>query len=395
MFKRFTLFLLTICLASCQKDPNQSSIPTLIVDIDNVTEAKLSDYFESIDYVWMEDESTEDASIGVMHRLISHRDKFYIFDEDICICFYIFSDKGDFIRKVRGYGDGPGSYMYPSSFQVIQDTIRLVDISQRKILSYDLDGNWLYDAKLRSPALEVFVDTKGNEFYYAASYLSTDIMNQVQVYDQVGTLNFEGFPFRGTFEEIKTINREPFIEINEGVVFLEQYADTLFLLKNEKLEPFLLFDFLKKGFTESDLNQIKDYEPLEYLDYLNNRIPLYFLGMAVGNQRYFLGYFQYRNNHYLGIYDFEKTSGSVFKSGINNDLDQGKVIHGLSNFNDSSVYAWTTGRDLYKHVQHLRSKMTDQTWETFVKGEGYKLVSTANRAKNSENRVLMILKWKK
>lgn len=391
---RSVVFLLIICLASCQKDSNQSSIPTLVVDIDEVSEAKLSDYFESIDYVWLEDESNEDASLGVMHRLILHQDKYYIFDEDMCICFYIFSDKGNFIRKVRGYGDGPGSYVYPSSFQVFQDTLRLLDISQNKILSYDLEGSWLYDAKLKSPALKVFFDTKGNEFHYVASYLSADLMNQVQVYDKHGTLIFDGFPFRSTFEKIKTINREPFLEANDDVVFFEQYADTLFWIKNGFRESYLRFDFLKKGFTESDLIQIKDYEPLEYLDYLNNRMPLYFSGLAIGNQRYFLGYFQYRNNHYLGVYDFEKTSGSVFKSGIINDLDQGKVIHGLSYLNDSSVYTWTTGRDLYKHVQQLRGKMSDKAWETFVKGEGYKLVSTANRAKNSENRVLVILTWK-
>lgn len=386
--------LLLVSLWSCNKEKHRSTVPTLMVDIDNVSQAKISYYFGSIDYVWLEDESSEDASIGVMHRLIAHKDRFYVLDEDICTCFYIFSDKGSFIRKVRGYGDGPGSYLEPSSFQVVQDTLRLVDIAQRKILSYDLDGNWLYDTRLKTPALEVFVDNKGNEFFYAASYLSSDLLNQVRMYDKEGLLSFEGFPFRETYEEFKTINRRPFLENRKGILVLEEYADTLYVINNGLIEPYLAFNFLKKGFTDKDLNHVKDLEIPEYLEYVNHKIPLYFTGSAVANQKYFLGYFHHRDKHYLGVYDFGNASGSVFKTGIINDLDQGKLIYGLDYLNDSSVYGWTTGRDLYKHVQQLHSKMSNKEWEEFVKGDGYKLAATANRAKDSENRVLIILKWK-
>jgi|GEM_PF-2718584 len=39
--------------------------------------------------------------------------------------------------------------------------------------------------------------------------------------------------------------------------------------------------------------------------------------------------------------------------------------------------------------------MTSTDWEEFQEGKGKKLVSTAKRAGSSENRILILLKWKK
>jgi len=380
---------------SCEDKQVSDDIPTFIIDIDKVTEAMASDYFESIDYLWLEDESDPEASIGVFHRLIRHADKIYLFDEDICRCFYIFSSEGDFIKRVKGYGEGPGFYQYPSSFQIIDDTIRLNDISQRKILLYDLNGNWINDLKQRFPANEFLIDNKGFEFYHSESYLLKDSKNEVRIFDSDGNLTFEGFPYDERLLPQKVKNRAPFIELEGGVLFLSGYADTLFLLEQFVKKPYLAFDFHGKGFKDSDLEKIQNFDHSELLDFINYKSPLHFDGRSVANERFFMGTFRYRDKAFLGIYDFRNNRGKIHAWGMVNDIDDGLKIYSLSQLDKDFVHGFTTGIDLYQHVQGLKSNMTEMEWEEFENGKGNKLVKTSLRAKDSENRVLIFMKWKK
>ncbi|SIT14983.1 6-bladed beta-propeller [Belliella pelovolcani] len=379
---------------ACTVHETKSEIPTLSIDLDQVRKGKASDYFESVDYLWFEDESSEDASIGVFHRVIKHKGRFYIFDEDICICFYIFSEDGKFIKKIKGYGEGPGEYMSPSVFLIQNDTILLNDISQKKILSYDLDGNWLEDGEQRLPANEVHLDSKGNEYYFSRSYMLNNTKNQVRVFDKHGHLKFVGFPYKDEFLGLNVVNRKPFVELSGGVVLVDDYIDTLYIIDQYVEKPFLAFDFKDKGYKSKDLERLKDLDVMEQLEFLNKKTPLYFDGRAVLSERFFIGSFRFQEKSVIGVYDFENHVSSTFDFGVINDLDQGKVIYGLSPLDQESVYSWTTGIDLYKHVESLKRTMSKEEWQKYVKGEGSNLVNTAIRAKESENRVLIIFKWK-
>ncbi|SNS29173.1 hypothetical protein SAMN06295967_106196 [Belliella buryatensis] len=58
------------------------------------------------------------------------------------------------------------------------------------------------------------------------------------------------------------------------------------------------------------------------------------------------------------------------------------------------LHSWTTGVEMYKYVQNLKKEMKEEAWQEFINGKGANLVSTAILAKESENRVLIIFKWK-
>ncbi len=313
----------------------------------------------------------------------------------MCRCFYIFFSDGKFIKKVKGYGEGPGFYLYPSSFQVVNDTILLNDISLKKVLHYDLDGNWLQDINQRHPANEIYIDRKGNEYYFSRSYLLDDSKDQVRVFNMTaGQLKFSGFPYAEEFQGLNVINRDPFIEMKRGVVFVDDYLDTLFIIEQNVAKPFLAFDFKDKGFKSKDLEKLKDLDIYEQFEFMNKQTPLHFDGSSVLSERFFMGSFRFQDKVFGGVYDFENQSSSTIKSGIINDLDQGNVIYNLLPLDQESVYSWTTGVEMYQHVQNLKKEMKEEAWQEFIKGKGANLVSTAIRAKESENRVLIIFKWK-
>src|SRR5690606_8579289 len=98
---------------------------------------------------------------------------------------------------------------------------------------------------------------------------------------------------------------------------------------------------------------------------------------------------------FTGILDKQKSSFHMINNPIRNDIDSGLDIFNLNFLDRESVWTYSTGKDLYDHVQQLRADMGDPEWENFVKGRGKKLVRTAFNAKDSENKILIILKPKR
>lgn len=390
-----SLLFLVFSIFSCVSEKTEYQLHTLIVDIEKVTKGKVSDYFEAIDYVWFDDESNPEASIGVFHRIIEHKNRYYLFDEDICVCFYIFSSEGLFIKKVKGFGEGPGSYQYPSSFQIIKDTIRLNDISQNKILHFDLDGNWIKDTPQQLSVNEIYIDKTGSSFHQSMSYLLNNSKNQIRVFDSKGDLSFEGFPYDARISALKVKNRMPFIELDKGVIFKDDYLDTIYIIKGFNAEPYLAFDFKGKGFKNRDFNEVQDLDHFQIVDFINKRSPPHFMGRAVISDKFFLGGFKYLDGAFIATYDFEEKTSKVHHWQLVNDIDEGPGIYLPDRINEEWVYTYTTGKDLYLHIKSLQSKMTSTDWEEFQEGKGKKLVSTAKRAGSSENRILILLKWKK
>lgn len=397
MVNRFNFLFAVLVLfsISCSKKQNKPTIPTLTVDIETVLQGKASDFFESIEYVWLDDETNPVGAFGDFHRLIKHEDKYFIFDEDNCKCFYIFSSKGEFILKVMGYGEGPESYIYPSSFQIVGNKLQLNDIYLKKILEYDFSGDWIGDAEQRFPADEVFIGEDGRKFYRSMPYLLEEDKNQVRVFDSEGNLIYKGFPSDERFERIKVKNRNPFIPIKEGVLLIDDYVDTVFILKDSSASPYLAFDFKGKGLKQGDFDKVQQLETLELLNFMNKTMPIRFDGRAVANDRYFLGSFKNEGKVYMGIYDFKEDKGFVYSSVLTNDIDLGKDIFQPFPLDKETVYVTTTGIDLYKHVQSLKKKMSTTEWDNFVETKGKRLVQTALKAKDSENRILVLMKWKK
>ncbi|MCK5821236.1 MAG: 6-bladed beta-propeller, partial [Bacteroidales bacterium] len=94
-------------LFSCQSEPKQ------VVDqntykaefVDNI---KLSDYFTSLDYVFLED--NPDGLFINADKILFFQDRWYILDRELqaIICF---AEDGKFIFRIQTIGKGPGEYL--------------------------------------------------------------------------------------------------------------------------------------------------------------------------------------------------------------------------------------------------------------------------------------------
>src|SRR5690554_3240822 len=272
------LFIILMVPVSCRTNQEEDTVRMLNgtfhiqVMPEQARDGKLSEFFEQdIDYVWFNDDR-EDASIAVIHRLVFYKNRYYLLDRDVCECFYIFDDQGKFIRKVKRQGDGPGNYLQPSSFQAYNDQIILFDAALKKWLHFDLDGNWLRDISSPIYALESFIDSAGNYFLYKGYYLGEDKPFQIWVFDEKLERPFLSFPFDPEHPLI-TVNDRKFTAINEGIVYSDQFEDSVSVFRDHKWHPHVVFDFLEKGISKKEVSKLIKEGNLMHM--LNKERPLF------------------------------------------------------------------------------------------------------------------------
>ncbi|MDR2119830.1 MAG: 6-bladed beta-propeller [Tannerella sp.] len=98
---------------SNEKNPNDKTThyairnSTITVDFDKPDEASVFDYFKSVELIPLE--TNQDVLIGQLRKIIFHNGRYYTFDRQQQTV-HVFDDKGKFIFKIDGRGQGPDEY---------------------------------------------------------------------------------------------------------------------------------------------------------------------------------------------------------------------------------------------------------------------------------------------
>jgi hypothetical protein len=112
--KNLCLFLLLVyssvfisCSTSVETNSDQSSdgLEIIKVDLSEAREGKLSEFFEpEIEYIWLKDDS-KDAQLGGLNKVFFYDDKIFTLDIFGCKCIKIFDSTGNYVSKIRAYGE--------------------------------------------------------------------------------------------------------------------------------------------------------------------------------------------------------------------------------------------------------------------------------------------------
>ena len=133
---------------------------TIPVDINQNTPLALSEITESIIAIELEltDESMIGGSVG---RIIISEDYVIVAELNQIL---VFNKDGNFVRSIGRRGQGPGSFNYIANIAIDTKNERLfvLSLQPRKIISYDLNGNFLNEKIILSTLLHDinYVDNK-------------------------------------------------------------------------------------------------------------------------------------------------------------------------------------------------------------------------------------------
>lgn len=274
---RKIIYILFICvlLISCSKQKSNTKNVERINCTENKIEESL-DISDKFDIKPVVLETTQESLIGRIKKVMVYKNRIYVFDQLVSKSLFVFNLDGDFLFKISPYGRGKGEAMYLTNFDIFDEDIYFLSSLDRKILDYDINGNFVKEIRLEDFGnfnLKVF--SKKLFFTGGCSHGTLmDFWNENG--KKIKEYKNENRPkqSRGTFKELSVLKDTLFVNI--------PLNDTIWrVTEDKKVNPAFIFDFGEKRFpiekmaTKEEVRKAKKkncYFTLESITISNNYI---------------------------------------------------------------------------------------------------------------------------
>lgn len=246
------VFVLILFFGCKEKQTDLSNIKNITVNIPDLEINKIEDLFSIKDTINLE--ATPSSLISTVSQVFFVNDKIFISDllNDKVLCF---SNEGRFIRNIGNKGRAANEFLGLSSFYILGDTLCLYDFGGKKVLRFDIDGNYLDN----TPLLGVY------------NSLSPRINNDGFIAFNTFTNNEDNPKFTWLDENYKPLHRSKdqltststflysFSLGENSVIHWEMMDDTIYSINNDVNSKFYI-DFQGYAFPkELDIDQKFEY----------------------------------------------------------------------------------------------------------------------------------------
>ena len=145
--KNVFFLLFVMCFTMCTSKPQGDNV--ISVDLDKPEKASLFDYFSSIELIQLE--TTSEALIVGISKMIDHKDNYYMLDRVQQILF-VYDKEGNFLYKINKRGQGEGEYLSFCDFNInpYSDNLEILD-PYGKVHQYDLRGDYIETKRIAYP----------------------------------------------------------------------------------------------------------------------------------------------------------------------------------------------------------------------------------------------------
>ena len=360
--KKYSLFitLLAFTLLSCSKK-EQGDLLEIPIDINQVGMLNLSEITESITAIELE--LTDESILNP-----DHIGKVFLFKDEIFVGtaekILVFNKTGKFLRSIGSKGHGPGEYARIHNFALDEKNKCLfITSSEAKILSYDLNGNFIKEVRWRGGL--------NNEM----NYIDGKLLLLVEKFDDntSGIINSQPtlFQLNKDMQVVDScIIRNLHIESNISMV-LNRNAD--FILKGTKSTYLYYGDFwvrmpLGEKMLCDTLYRLEDNQLIPELKLkFRNEVNSIFLSLynIYRSSRYVFSTYttrEQRGNYYLFCYDTKTNKGYSQLNGLTDD------IHRIENPKSIRPFSLDTEMFYYFHT-HIKDDDRDEPNPTLYIGK--------------------------
>jgi len=197
-------------------------------------------------------ETTEQCRIGDIRRVYIADSKFVIWDRGEKSVF-VFDNNGRFICRVGNQGRAEKEYVGIDDVQVNEKekVVSILDRGSRKILCYNLDGEFQKTIKLKESALGFAIE--GNNVWLESDGLNSQSAILLKTDVESGNTLESHFPLI-VDKRLFTISEKNFSVSTEGdILFASPYLYTIYKLEKGELRPFVKVNFEGRMLDDSDL----------------------------------------------------------------------------------------------------------------------------------------------
>lgn len=235
--------------------------------------------------------------------LITSIDKVFIVDSSLVVWdkgsnhILIFDNTGRYLRSIGSKGPSPEEYIEIGDIQMKHDTIQILDVATRKIISYDISGHFISSIQSDYYLYTFYITPEG--YWGINAYQNNDHYNLILLDNNLKTIKQGYFaserilPFRPTNNFSKN-------EKTNELIFHYQYNDSIYKIQKDSIIPFIALDFGQK-------ENLKDLDTENYKGRIHN-VHLYgdhlffSFSNASGNNKTYEGY-----NCYISLQTSEMT----------------------------------------------------------------------------------------
>ncbi len=259
-----SLFALVVCLLfiSCKSDTKDDG--TIKVEfgapIENFTKL-----IESVEYVPLETDST--FFLESEPELYSNGEDYYIVnkrDYNLSHGVYRYSSNGKFMNPIGSKGRGPGEYLKIVDVQLKNDTILV--FSNNKMIKYSKSGALISEFNLSSYGDAFICTEEGNILtYYGYGSLKSYRFSLETAGDT--TLIEKYFDSEQNKLFISNVPFAPIFSYNDDkLTVLDPINPIVYIYEDNRLTPYLFFDFGKYDISKEYYNLNNVYESIDYLE---------------------------------------------------------------------------------------------------------------------------------
>ncbi len=309
----FTLLLIT--LFSCYQKGNSDRTDDELMKIeigpdDLVDEINLSQIID--DFYLVQLETNENCLIGNINKIVCYKNYILVFDL-FNQTLFLYNENGDFLRKISKRGGGPGEFLELQDFSVDSISNQLLLLDYQKIHKFSFDGKYIESMNIPFIASSFSLLPFDNIAFYGGAQ-----EDRIIITDNSGKIKRKYFPY-SLRSRINPL--QPISHYNNKTLFDIPFCDTIYMIKEKGITPFLFLDFGDLSFTYDDYNNLSDVQKQNVANYVHSSNIFMYHYLFIPTRKYF--YFAITTGEvaYSGFYDLQTGNKLFFPmKETNNDL---------------------------------------------------------------------------
>lgn len=239
-----------LALSGCCSEPAPpATIPTIDIELKNTTLLSLGHLLDASQLIPLE--LTDNSGLDYIHKVVAHDDRMYVFNEieaSYDKSLVIFNQEGHFLKRLSANTDGPGNFQFISDFFVHNDNLEIIDKIRKKIIRFDLAGNYIDEHGIDLQCDKVLGFNDGTHICFRANaYDYSDdksIFNLVYFDGKGKKIEKEFVPFPPILKDRSFRISEFFFPSSEPDQYLysDFFNDTIYLCRKDAVVPAFLLN---------------------------------------------------------------------------------------------------------------------------------------------------------
>lgn len=314
MKPKIAVLYLLLFLVSCTDNSNiTTSTKEIVIDMSNIKPDEISDIFSIEDTIMLE--ATSNSLLSDVSQIFVTKDKIFISDllNDNVLCF---EEDGKFIQKIGNKGRAGNEVIDLKSAYIDNNELYLYDFGGRKILKFDINGNFINNIPLTNSYNCISPLKRHDGFIAFNTYTNSDNNPKLT------WLNHDYTPVKKSKEQLTSTTTflYSFSMGDNSVIHWEMMNDTIYSIDNEINSKYFV-NFIKYAFPDDlDINEKFEYYP-KYADKVAGLID-----NVIETEKYVTFNFSHNFHTYWAVFNKSSNDVKVFDLGRFNDLNTIKKV---------------------------------------------------------------------